>query len=165
MEVSLQGATHSLLQPAKCQRQRPVLVTAGVRRPPLRSAESHSPEEAERLTSMTEVTAVPSVSILQQREAAAALCSFFSLSLGARPGSRSSLCFSRLPVLSSLSSRRLTFNSGYTVDSRVPPAGSEGSEQPLQLHEAVKQGNCVNLPAANEPACVRTAKLDLIGLR
>lgn len=39
-------------------------------------------------------------------------------------------------------------------DSRVAPSGSTCSEPPLQLHEAA---NCVNLPAANEPAFVHTA--------
>lgn len=92
-EVSLQGATHSLLQPA----QRPYLPvpTAGVRRSPLRSPGSYKPEEAALLNSLTEVTAVPCASISEHssRAAAASLCFVPNLVLVVR-----ALCssFSRL---------------------------------------------------------------------
>lgn len=70
------------------------------------------------------------------REAASA---FFSL-------------FVVVSALCSSSSRLLAFNSRTQPDSRVPPAGSTGSEHPLQLHEAGK----LCQPACSQWACMYT---------
>ena len=124
--ISRPTAAHRLLQAAKCRRR-----PAGDRGPP----ESHSPAEeaAERLTWMT---AVPAVSIPERSDATAAPSSLFSLSflLVQLPPS---LSLSEPPQLLIQPPDRVQQRD--TADDRVPPAGSRGSEQPLQLQEAEEE--------------------------
>lgn len=141
-DVSLCKAPHSLLQPAQC-RYRPVL--------------SRIPESTEHLLRSSQPGGGRAAD-LGDRSDRSPVCVH---PRAERQHPLSSLClwWSALSALHPAGCSRSTAGHSPTVEYHLLAL-----QAPSTRYSCMRQGNCVNPPAANEPACILYCKLDLIGL-